>query len=97
VTAGTGLGDLVAEPTDAPAPTSTVAPVTVAPTTTTTTVAPDPYETVVATVKPDVLVLPTFSEPDGEPVEFADRLTNPTFFGNDLVLVVIEEAPTTSG
>jgi hypothetical protein len=90
VTAGTGLGDLVADAADAPASTSTVATVTVAPTT--TTVAPDPYETLVATVRPEVLVLPTFSEPDGEPVEFADGLTNPTFFGNDLVLVVTEEA-----
>lgn len=56
----------------------------------------DPHsepETLVATVKSEVSVLTTFDEPDGEPVEFEYELTNPTYFDNDLVLMVTDQSP----
>jgi lipoprotein-anchoring transpeptidase ErfK/SrfK len=73
--------------TTLPPPTTTLPP----PTTTVRQLAPN--ETLVATVKPAVRVLHTFEEPDGEPVRFEDPLTNPTYFGSDLVLMVTDEEP----
>lgn len=91
---GAGLGNLIGNEatTPVPSPTTTVAPSTtsIAPTTT-TTVARDPYTTVVATVRPEVSVPKIYSEPGGDPVQFADPLTNPTYFGNELVLMVTDE------
>ncbi len=60
-------------------------------TTTTTTVPVDPYETFVANIVPSVAVLSTFDEPDGELVNFEYAITNPTYFGNPLTLMVIDE------
>ena len=65
-----------------PPPTTTAPPVE--------TVPPDPYETVVATVLDSVKVLHTFEQPDGEPVYFEYALTNPTYYENDLVLMVTD-------
>ncbi len=66
--------------------TSTVAPTT----TTTTTVPPDPYETLVANIKDHVSVLEAFETPDGEPARFEFAVTNPTYFGNQLVLMITD-------
>lgn len=97
--AGTWLGDLTGReaPAPAPAPTqSSLAPITAPPTTsapsTTTTIALDSYETLVAAVKPEVSILDTFEMPDGEPISFEYAITNPTYFENDLVLMVTEQS-----
>jgi len=95
---GAGVGTRVgaSRPEVAP-PATTLAPAVipeVAPPTTTAppveTVPPDPFETLVATVVDRVSVLHTFEEPDGEPVHFEYALTNPTYFENDLVLMVTD-------
>ncbi len=77
-----GIDPVVTTTTTVP-PTTTVA-------TTTTTAPPDPWTTLVATIHPDVPVLETFDAPDGDPVTFEFAVTNPTFFGNPLVLMVTD-------
>lgn len=95
---GAVLGDLSGRSTATPTPSSTTPPATTTPPASTTppgstsTIALDPYETQVATVKPEVSILHTFEQPDGEPVRFEFPLTNPTYFDNDLVLMVIDES-----
>ncbi len=71
--------------------TITVSPSSTTSTTTTTTVPVDPHETFVANIVPTVAVLNTFDEPDGERVSFEYAITNPTYFGNPLALMVIDE------
>lgn len=76
-------------------------PATTAPTTTvdpavpTTTVRPpEEHETFVAHVKPEVSELVAYREPGGtEIVPFEFRITNPTYFGNPLVLMVLDRTP----
>ena len=96
---GTWVGDLTGREAPTPSPTpprSSPAPIT-APSATsapsaTTTIEPDLYETLVAAVKPEVSILHTFEVPDGEPVSFEYPITNPTYFENDLVLMVTEQS-----
>lgn len=57
-----------------------------------TTVAPDPYETFVANIVDDVDVLAAFVEPDGEPARFEYAVTNPTYFGNRLALMIVDRS-----
>ena len=82
----------VADTTSAPA-TTTVAETTSAPTTTSTVRPPELHETFVATVKPEIELLTALDEPDGEPVQLEFAITNPTYFGNELVLMVTERSP----
>ena len=81
---------------------TTTSPTTTAPTTstpeatsTTTTVRPPAeHETFVAWVKPEVTELVAFTEPGGtETVPFEFRITNPTYWGNQLNLMVLERTP----
>ncbi len=89
--------DLVAESST----TTTTTTTTVAPATTTTTVAPttttvrppEPHETFVATIKAGVELLEPLEEPDGEPVSLEFAITNPTYFGHDLVLMIVDRTP----
>ena len=67
--------------------------VVVAATTTTTTVRPpDLFETFVASIKPDYEFLRPYVDPDGESdlVRLQFAVTNPTYFGNRLVLMVTD-------
>lgn len=73
--------------TAATAPTTTVVAAIAA----TTTVAPDPYETFVANIVPDVTVLDAYDSPAGEPVTFEYAITNPTYFGHPLALMVVDQ------
>ncbi len=76
---------------DLPALPSTTAGETT--TTTTTTTAPvDPYETFVANVVEEVEFLDAFVEPDGEPARFEFAITNPTYFGNPLGLMITDRS-----
>ena len=84
-----------AAPTAAVTTLSTVAPTTVpttSTTTTTTTVPVDPYETFVANIVEDVEYLDAFVEPDGEPALFEYAITNPTYFGNPLALMITDRS-----
>jgi lipoprotein-anchoring transpeptidase ErfK/SrfK len=85
--------------TSAPSVSTTVAPPTTraatttsttTTTTTTTTIPVDPYETFVANIVDEVAVLDAFEEPDGEPARFEFAITNPTYFGNPLALMITE-------
>jgi len=69
------------------APTTIVAAPAAAPA---TTVAADPNETFVANIVPDVTVLDAYDNPDGEPVTFEYAITNPTYFGHPLALMVVD-------
>jgi len=68
---------------------------TTQPVATTTTVRPPAeHETFVAAVHSDIAILTAFTEPAGEiqlETEFA--ITNPTYFGNQLVLMVTDRTP----
>ena len=77
---------------EAPSTTVVVTSTTAAPTTTTTTttVPVDPYETFVANIVDDVTVLDAFVTPDGEPAQFEFAITNPTYFGNPLALMITD-------
>jgi len=84
------------------ATTDTTTDAAVGPSSTTTTVAlpttttvrpPELHETFVATLKPEVELVAAFDEPDGEPVQFEFAVTNPTYFGNELVLMITERTP----
>ncbi|MEZ5245059.1 MAG: L,D-transpeptidase [Acidimicrobiales bacterium] len=77
--------------TSAPATTTVAAPTTTS-TTTTTTVPVDPYETFVANIVAEVETLAAFVEPDGEPARFEFAITNPTFFGNPLALMITDRS-----
>lgn len=73
--------------------TTTVAPTTstsTTTTTTTTTVPVDPHETFVANIVPEIEYLDAYVEPDGEPAVFEFAVTNPTFFGNPLSLMITD-------
>lgn len=72
----------VEPPTTTPPPASS--------TTTTTTVPVDPHETFVATIVPEIDYLDAFVEPDGEPARFEFAITNPTYFGNPLALMITD-------
>lgn len=73
--------------------TTTAAPTTsTSTTTTTTTIPPDPYETFVANIVDEVGLLNAFVEPDGEPAQFEFAITNPTFFGNPLALMIVDRS-----
>lgn len=89
--------EVAAEPTPTTAaPTTTSAPTTTAaPTTTTTTTVrpPELHETFVATIKPEIELLAPLDEPDGDPVTLEFAITNPTYFDNDLVLMITERTP----
>ncbi|MEM9202642.1 MAG: L,D-transpeptidase [Actinomycetota bacterium] len=81
-----------------PSTTTTAAPpttTTVDPATTTTTVRPPaPHETFVAHVLPEVTEIVAFTEPGGtEIVPFEFRITNPTYWGNPLTLMVLDRTP----
>ena len=79
------------------APSTTDAPTTTEPdpgVTTTTVRPPDEHETFVATIRPEISELLPVTEPEGdELVELEFRVTNPTYFGNPLVLRVTERTP----
>ena len=78
------------------APTTTQGPTTTAePATTTTTVRPpEEHETFVAHINPEVTDLVAFTEPGGtDIVPFEFRITNPTYFGSRLTLMVLERTP----
>ncbi|MEM8707044.1 MAG: L,D-transpeptidase [Actinomycetota bacterium] len=87
----------VATPTSTTAPpTTSAAPTTTAdPTVPTTTVRPpEEHETFVAHVKPEVTELVAYTEPGGgEIVPFEFRITNPTYWGNPLTLMVLDRTP----
>ena len=88
---------VVVEPTVAP-PSSTAASsstTTEKPSVPTTTVRPPAeHETFVATIRPDVDAIWPVTEPGGdERVELEFRVTNPTYFGNPLVLMVTDRTP----
>lgn len=70
--------------------TSTVPATTTAPTVTTSTIPPDPYETFVATIREEVTLLDAYEEPDGEPAVFEFAISNPTYFGNELALMITD-------
>lgn len=63
----------------------------------------DPWEVRVLTAKSDTYIVPTFSEPGGESFQLEYQyldgskidypLVNPTYFGNDLALLVVEGEP----
>lgn len=63
----------------------------------------DPWEVYVLTAKSDTKIVPTFDGPDGNPFQLqyeylnGDKinydLRNPTYFGNDLALLVVEGRP----
>ncbi len=85
----------------APAPTiaperavdAPITPSTTAGETTTTTAVPvDPYETFVANIVEEVEFLDAFVEPDGDPARFEFAITNPTYFGNPLGLMVTDRS-----
>ena len=75
--------------TAAPATTTTTEP----PTTTSTVRPPDLHETFVAAIKPEVELLFPLDEPDGEEIELEFAVTNPTFFDNELVLMIVDRTP----
>jgi lipoprotein-anchoring transpeptidase ErfK/SrfK len=79
-------------PTVAESTTSTSSTSATATTTTSTVRPPDPFETFVATIKPDVELLEPHLEPDGdsEYVQLEFAVTNPTYFDNPLVLMVTD-------
>ena len=77
--------------TVAPSTPSSVAVSSTTSTTTSTTVPVDPHETFVANIIPSVAVLEAFDEPDGELATFEYAITNPTYFGHPLVLMVLDE------
>ena len=96
---GVALATLPAEPT-ATVVTSTTAAVvttttTVDPASTTTTVRPPAeHETFVAYVNPEVTELVAYTEPGGtDIVPFEFRITNPTYWGSRLSLMVLERTP----
>ena len=77
--------------TTAPVTATTLAPTTTSTTSTTTTTVPvDPYETFVANIVDEVTVLDAFVEPDGDPARFEFAITNPTYFGNPLALMITD-------
>ena len=102
--AACGSGDEVAATpttttttTEAPV-TTTADPTTSTSTTTTTTTTvrpPEPFETFVATIKPDHEYLQPYVEPDADSdfVELEFAVTNPTYFDNPLVLMVTDRSP----
>ena len=99
---GGNAEEISAEPTpttSAPSTTTTAAPTTTESTTTTTTTTtvrpPDPFETFVATIKPEHELLEPHVEPDGdsEYVDLEFAITNPTYFDNPLVLMVTDRTP----
>ena len=84
--AALGAGVQVTPTAPAPAPQS---PSTIP----TTTTAPDPWEVHVAIARPEVEILDTFDAPAGDPIGFEFALTNPTYWGTDLALLVTEGEP----
>lgn len=52
----------------------------------------DPWMVSVATALPEVTVPELFDRPDGQRISFSDPLTNPTYFGTELAMLVISEA-----
>ena len=83
--AGTAFGAIE------PPPAASVPPSTTAPATTTTVPRPlDPFETHVANIKPSTEVLEVFVEPDGELAELEFSITNPTYWGNPLALMITD-------
>jgi len=102
VIAALGVSACGADRDNAAAPavsTTTVAVSTTTPTTTlnpgspaasTTTNPPDPFETFVANIVDEVDRLNAFAEPDGEPARFEFAITNPTYFGNRLSLMITD-------
>jgi hypothetical protein len=96
-TFGGASDSVVAEPattttTTSTTTTTTTVPVETTSTSTTTTVPPDPFETFVANIHPDIRILDAYDEPDGDPAVFEYAITNPTYFGNPLALMVADEA-----
>jgi lipoprotein-anchoring transpeptidase ErfK/SrfK len=74
-----------------PPPTSSVPVTSTTSTTTTSAPAPsDPFETQVANIRPTTEVLEVFVEPEGEPAELEFSITNPTFWGNPLALMITD-------
>lgn len=74
--------------------TTTAAPTTSrAPRTTTTTSAPDPYETFVATARPSVTQLVAYKSPGGDPLALEFPVPNPHQFGGPLTLRVLRGKP----
>jgi len=71
---------------------STTTTTTAAPLPSTSTVPPDPYETFVANIVDEVELLNAFVEPDGEPARFEFAITNPTYFGNPLALMIVDRS-----
>lgn len=51
----------------------------------------DPWLVSVATALPHVATPALFDAPDGEPVGFSDPVTNPTYFGTELALLVVDK------
>ncbi len=81
----------VAGLTVASSTTSTTSTTTSTTSTTTTTTTPlDPYETFVANIRPEITVLDAFETPDGERAVFEYAITNPTYFGNPLALMITD-------
>lgn len=81
---GTALGLLEPRP-----PATTSVPTT----STSTTLAPppaDPFRTLVANIKSTTEVLEVFTEPEGEPAELEFSITNPTYWGNPLALMITD-------
>ncbi len=81
----------------APPPVASTLPAAAAPTTTRaavppTTVATDRHETFVANIVDSVTILDTFDSPGGPPVSFEYAITNPTFFKNPLVLMIVDRS-----
>ncbi|MDW3219070.1 MAG: L,D-transpeptidase [Acidimicrobiales bacterium] len=70
--------------------TSTVPPTTTAAPVTTSTVPADPYETFVANIREEVTILDAYETPDGEPAVFEFAVGNPTYFGNQLALMITD-------
>ena len=53
----------------------------------------DPWLVTVATARPEVSVPSMRDAPDGEPVVFSDPVANPTYFGTELALLVLNHEP----
>ena len=96
---GVALATLPAEPTSTVVSSTTAAVVTTTTTvdpasTTTTVLPPAEHETFVAHVNPEVTELVAYTETGGtDIVPFEFRITNPTYWGSRLSLMVLERTP----
>jgi lipoprotein-anchoring transpeptidase ErfK/SrfK len=91
--AGSAVGVIEAPTTTTPGASSVAR--SAGPTTTTTTAAPipaDPFETLVANIKAETDDLALYDEPGGGRAEFEFTISNPTYWGNPLALMIVDQS-----